>query len=80
MKGSELVWSIGDLPELKTGDCLCFKAQGKIQNWLVGILGAASWHWALVGRKQPADDWGGVDWSVAESINRGVRPENKETI
>jgi len=72
MKATDSVWTVGDLPELKTGDCLCFRAQGRIQQWVVKTIGAESWHWALVGRKQPADDWGGEDWSVAESIDKGV--------
>jgi hypothetical protein len=73
MNGSESIWTSDDLPELKTGDCVCFKPRDKIRQWFAEKIGAVSWHWALVGRKQPADDWGGVDWSVAESIpQKGV--------
>lgn len=66
------MWNLDYLPPLKTGDLLAFKAQGRLQQWLVGLTGALTWHWALVGRPQPDDELSQRDWSVAESISKGI--------
>ncbi len=72
---SDSIWTIDQLPPLKVGDCLAFKAQPGFEQWAVGLEGALTWHWALAGIQLPADQYGGPDYEIIGSINKGVAQE-----
>lgn len=67
----EKIWKLEDLPELKAGDCLAFRAEGLLQN-SVHIVGAKSFHWAMVGEPAIDDDISVGDYSVHDSTNKGI--------
>lgn len=46
----ELLWRLEDLPPLLVGDNLAFKAEN-IQVPVVKMIGAETWHWAMVGNR-----------------------------
>jgi hypothetical protein len=63
-------WELSDLPKLKVGDCLAFEAEG----WqkVVSIIGAKSFHWAMVGERLIDDDISTGDYAVVDSISKGI--------
>jgi len=63
-------WELSNLPPLLVGDCLAFEATG----WqkIVYIIGARSFHWALVGQKLVNDDISAGDYAVCDSIDKGI--------
>jgi len=65
------MWGLGQLPELKVGDCLAFEAEGW-QKAAVRIIGAKSWHWAMCGERLVDDEISVGDHSVADSISKGI--------
>lgn len=66
------VWSLADLPELKTGDNLAFKAEGAKQQAMVKLIDAKTFHWGLVGERQINDEISVGDWSVVDSLSKGI--------
>lgn len=66
------VWFLTDLPELKTGDNLAFRAQGTLQRLQVKLIRAATYHWALVGDKRVDDELSVGDWEVVDSTSKGI--------
>lgn len=65
------IWSLEDLPELKAGDNLAFKAEG-IWTPLMKFIGAMSFHWAKVGDKTIDDEVSIGDYEVADSTDKGI--------
>ena len=65
------IWKLNELPELRVGDSLAFKAEG-IQVPMMKIIGAVSFHWGMVGEKM-ADDTSSIgDYSVFDSTSKGI--------
>lgn len=69
------IWELKDLPELKVGDGLAFKADLGFEEGIVGIMGAVTWHWAMAGQELPADDFSGADRVIVGSIVKGIAEE-----
>lgn len=67
----KLIWTLKDLPPLLIGDNLAFKAEG-YQVPLVHFIGAESFHWALAGREMVDDELSIGDYSVHDSIDKGI--------
>lgn len=65
------VWNLADLPELKTADCLAFRAEG-IQVFQVKIIGAITYHWGMVGERVTDDSVSAGDYSVFDSTSKGI--------
>ena len=65
------VWSLSDLPELKTGYFLAFKAEGW-QRPQVAIIGAKTYHWELVGDRRVDDEISVGDWQCAGAVSKGI--------
>jgi hypothetical protein len=65
------VWSLSDLPELKTGYHLAFRAEGW-QRPQVAIIGAETYHWEMVGERRIDDEISVGDWSAVGSIGKGI--------
>ncbi len=66
------VWTIADLPPLKTGYLTAFKTAEGYQQYIGQSFGFETWHWGVVGHPHPADMFSGPDYSHGESINKGV--------
>lgn len=64
-------WVLADLPHLMTLDNLAFRAEGW-QKPTVAMIGAKTWHWALVGLPQPDNEISIGDWSVVDSTSKGM--------
>lgn len=64
-------WGLGQLPELKVGDCLAFEAEGW-QKAAVAIIGAETFHWAMCGERLIDDEISVGDHAVADSISKGI--------
>jgi hypothetical protein len=69
------VWTIDQLPPLKIGDGLAFKAAPGIQEKLIESMGASTWHWALAGQPYPSDEFSGPDYGIIGSIKKGIATE-----
>jgi hypothetical protein len=63
-------WNLALLPPLKVGDCLAFEATG----WqkIVRIIGAQSFHWAMVGELLADDTISEGDYSIFDSTDKGI--------
>ncbi len=67
----KIIWNLSDLPELKTGDNLAFKAEG-IQVTQVKIIGAVTYHWGMVGEELVVLTGADSDYSVFDSTSKGI--------
>lgn len=70
-KSRKAVWKLADLPELRAGDNLAFKAEG-IGAIQARIIGAVSYHWGMVGERVVDDPESTGDYSVFDSTNKGI--------
>lgn len=66
-----IIWELKDLPELRIGDNVAFKAEG-LQKPFVRLIGAETWHWGMVGQKVVNDTISEGDYSVFDSTNKGI--------
>jgi len=71
MAEQKQIWSLDELPELRAGDCLAFKAEG-YQIPVMKLIGAKSFHWAMCGRRVSDDELSTGDYSVHDSIDKGI--------
>lgn len=71
MKAKKTIWKLSELPELKVGDNLAFKATG-IEVIQVKIIGAVTYHWGMVGERVVDDSMSAGDYSVFDSTSKGI--------
>ena len=71
-KKAAKIWEFEDLPRLKTGDNLAFKAEGTLQEWQAKLIGAVTYHWGMVGERQVDDEYSTGDWSIFDSTSKGI--------
>lgn len=65
------MWKLSDLPPLKTGDRLAFRAEGW-QRFALSVIDATTWHWAFIGVPLVDNELSVGDWSVEDSTSKGT--------
>jgi len=65
------IWSLDDLPDLRIGDNLAFRAEG-IERPMMKLIGADTFHWAMAGAPVCDDSVSEKDYSVFDSTAKGI--------
>lgn len=71
LKRMDKAWKLEELPELKVGDNLAFKAKG----WgklAAAIIKAKTFHWEMLGDRLVDDEISVGDWSCVGSTDKGI--------